>query len=66
MMQSISNQSVQMQADAVLANKQPGWKRLALFGPALVAAVAYVDPFHIHLAHNMAMLFDVWCVDCLP
>ncbi|CAG9000828.1 MAG: Divalent metal cation transporter MntH [Candidatus Celerinatantimonas neptuna] len=44
MLQSISDQSMQLQANRTLSGKggRTGW--MVLFGPALIAAVAYVDP----------------------
>ncbi len=44
MLQSLSDHSVQYQADAVLRGQRKGFGWLAMFGPALIAAVAYVDP----------------------
>ncbi len=44
MLQSLSNNSVQYQADTVLKGRSKGFGWLAMFGPALIAAVAYVDP----------------------
>ncbi len=44
MFQSISNQSVQMQANQYLSGKGSRFGWMTLFGPALIAAVAYVDP----------------------
>ncbi|WP_428240475.1 Nramp family divalent metal transporter [Gynuella sp.] len=43
-LQAISNQSVQIQVSEFLSGrgKRLGW--LSIFGPALIAAVAYVDP----------------------
>jgi manganese transport protein len=44
MLQAISNQSIQHQANLTLSGRghRTGW--MTLFGPALIAAVAYVDP----------------------
>lgn len=44
MLQSVSDQSIQLKATRTLSGKggKTGW--MALFGPALIAAVAYVDP----------------------
>jgi len=44
LIQSISNQTIQLQATSVLQNKKQGWNKMIMFGPALIAAVAYVDP----------------------
>ncbi|MCA2018715.1 Nramp family divalent metal transporter [Vibrio tritonius] len=44
MLQSISDSSIQFQASHVLQGKAARFSWLVMFGPALIAAVAYVDP----------------------
>lgn len=44
MLQSISDRSIQFQASNVLQGKAARFSWLVMFGPALIAAVAYVDP----------------------
>ncbi|MDC0610387.1 Nramp family divalent metal transporter [Vibrio sp.] len=44
MLQSISNRSIQGRAASILRGDAKGFSWLVMFGPALIAAVAYVDP----------------------
>ncbi|GLT18855.1 divalent metal cation transporter MntH [Vibrio zhanjiangensis] len=44
MLQAISNNSVQYQATNILRGKANSFSWMVMFGPALIAAVAYVDP----------------------